>query len=293
MTIIIFVMLRLVPGSPSVAVLGEKATDEQIAAMDERLGLNEPIYVQYGIYIGDLVQLDLGESTKYNQPVNDILWERLRVSLSMVLMTAILTILISLPLGIYAALKKDSFLDNVVRSSLMVTMVMPTFYTGILLIIIFSVKFNLFPASGYGDTPIEHAKHLFLPGLALALGLCPILIRTLRTSILEAIQSDYVKTARSKGLAEQAVLSRHVLRNALIPIITSAGSYLPYVFLGSLVFESFFGIPGLGAFVIEAIAGQDFAIVRSMVFVGAVLYIASYIAIDFAYTWADPRVRLA
>jgi peptide/nickel transport system permease protein len=110
---------------------------------------------------------------------------------------------------------------------------------------------------------------------------------------LEEIGKDYVRTARAKGLAERIVMFRHVLRNAMIPILTSAGGYLPYVFLGSLVFESFFGIPGLGAFVIEAIAGQDFAIVRSMVFIGAVLYIASYIAIDLAYTWADPRVRLA
>jgi len=117
--------------------------------------------------------------------------------------------------------------------------------------------------------------------------------RLYRAMFLEETGKDYVRTARAKGLPESVVLFRHVLKNALIPIITSAGSYLPYVFLGSLVFESFFGIPGLGAFVIEAIAGQDFAIVRSMVFVGAVLYILSYIAIDLAYTWADPRVRLA
>lgn len=292
MTVIIFVMLRLVPGSPSVAVLGEKATDAQIAAMDEKLGLNEPIYIQYGIYIRDLVKLDLGTSTKYNRPVNDILWERLRVSLSMVLMTAILTIIISLPLGILAALKKDSLLDNAVRSTLMVTMVMPTFYTGILLIIILSVKFDLFPASGYGDTPIQHAKHLFLPGLALALGLCPILIRTLRTSILEAMQSDYVKTARSKGLSEQKVLSRHVLRNALIPTITLFGISIGGLLGGAVITEKVFALPGVGALMVDAINARDYATVQAVTLIFATMVIIFNLLTDVLYSFIDPRVRL-
>ncbi len=156
----------------------------------------------------------------------------------------------------------------------------------------FSRTLHLVPISGYA-AGFDAVKFLLMPiGLSL-LARLGTEARLYRAMFLEETGKDYVRTARAKGLPESIVLFRHVLKNALIPIITSAGSYLPYVFLGSLVFESFFGIPGLGAFVIEAIAGQDFAIVRSMVFVGAVLYIASYIAIDFAYTWADPRVRLA
>jgi peptide/nickel transport system permease protein len=156
----------------------------------------------------------------------------------------------------------------------------------------FSRTLHLVPISGYAGG-LDAVKFLLMPiGLAL-LARLGTESRLYRAMFLEEIGKDYVRTARAKGLPESVVLFRHVLKNALIPIITSAGSYLPYVFLGSLVFESFFGIPGLGAFVIEAIAGQDFAIVRSMVFVGAVLYIASYVVIDLAYTWADPRVRLA
>jgi peptide/nickel transport system permease protein len=156
----------------------------------------------------------------------------------------------------------------------------------------FSRLLHLVPISGYAGG-LDAIKFLLMPiGLSLLARLGSE-ARLYRAMFLEEIGKDYVRTARAKGLSEAAVLFRHVLRNALIPIITSAGSYLPYVFLGSLVFESFFGIPGLGAFVIEAISGQDFAIVRSMVFLGAVLYIASYILIDLAYTWADPRVRLA
>jgi peptide/nickel transport system permease protein len=156
----------------------------------------------------------------------------------------------------------------------------------------FSRTLHLVPISGYAGG-LDAVKFLLMPiGLSL-LARLGTEARLYRAMFLEEIGKDYVRTARAKGLPESIILFRHVLKNALIPIITSAGSYLPYVFLGSLVFESFFGIPGLGAFVIEAIAGQDFAIVRSMVFLGAVLYIASYVVIDLLYTWADPRVRLA
>jgi peptide/nickel transport system permease protein len=156
----------------------------------------------------------------------------------------------------------------------------------------FSRILHLVPISGYAGG-FDAAKFLILPIMLALLARLGSEARLYRAMFLEEIGKDYVRTARAKGLAESVVLFRHVLKNALIPIITSAGSYLPYVFLGSLVFESFFGIPGLGAFVIEAITGQDFAIVRSMVFLGAVLYIASYLLIDVAYTWADPRVRLS
>jgi peptide/nickel transport system permease protein len=151
---------------------------------------------------------------------------------------------------------------------------------------------HLVPISGYAGG-LDAVKFLILPIFLSLLSRLGSEARLYRAMFLEEIGKDYVRTARAKGLPESLILFRHVLKNALIPIITSAGSYLPYVFLGSLVFESFFGIPGLGAFVIEAIGGQDFAIVRSMVFLGALLYIASYILIDLAYTWADPRVRLA
>jgi peptide/nickel transport system permease protein len=157
--------------------------------------------------------------------------------------------------------------------------------------VLFSRVLMLAPISGYSGG-LDAVKFLTLPILLSLISRLGGEARLYRAMFLEEIGKDYVRTARAKGLAETAVLARHVLRNALIPIITSAGSYLPYVFLGSLVFESFFGLPGLGAYVIEAISKQDFAIVRTMVFVGSLLYIATYVLIDVAYTWADPRVRL-
>lgn len=291
-TIVIFTMLRVVPGDPAYAVLGEKATDAQVADMRERMGLNKPIYVQYAYYLRDLVQLDLGRSTKYRMPVNDLIWDRMKVSLSMVFVTAILTMVISLPLGIYAALKKDSILDNIVRSTLMVTMVMPTFYTGILLIIIFAVKLDLFPVAGYGTTTTEHLKHLFLPALALSLGICPILIRSLRTSILEAIQSDYVKTARAKGLTEQKVMTRHVLRNALIPTITLFGISIGGLLGGAVITEKVFALPGTGALMVDAIASRDYATVQAVTLFFAIMVIVFNLLTDIVYSFVDPRVRL-
>jgi peptide/nickel transport system permease protein len=291
-TVIIFAMIRAIPGDPALTMLGDKATEEKIALYRERLGLNEPIYMQYLYYMRDLVQLDLGDSTQYRVPVKSILWDRLKVSLSVMLMTTLLTVLISLPLGMLAALKKDSLLDNVVRSTLMVSLLMPTFYTGILLIIALAVKVDLFPVSGYGETFTDHVRHLFLPGLTLALGISPILIRTLRSSILEAMTSDYVKTARSKGLAEQAVVTRHVLRNALIPTVTLLGISIGGIIGGTVVTEKVFALPGAGQLLVDAIGARDYSTVQAAVLIVAMLVVLVNLLTDIVYSFIDPRVRL-
>lgn len=291
-TVIVFVMIRAIPGDPAVTMLGEKATDAKLAHMREKLGLNEPVYMQYLYYMRDLVQFDLGESTRYRVPVSTLLWDRLKVSLSVMLTTTILTTLLAVPLGIMAALKKDSLLDNIVRSVLMVTLLMPTFYTGILLIIMLSVKIDLFPVSGYGDGFAGHVGHLFLPSLTLALGIAPILVRTLRSSILEAMTSDYVKTARSKGLTEQVVVTQHVLRNALIPTVTLLGISVGSIIGGTVVTEKVFALPGAGALLVDSIGSRDYATVQAAVMIVAVLVVAVNLLTDIIYSFIDPRVRL-
>lgn len=291
-TLIIFVMIRAIPGDPAATMLGEKATDEKLALMREKMGLNDPIYMQYLYYMRDLVTLDLGESTRYRVPVDTLLGERLKVSFSVAAMTILLTTLISLPLGMLAALKKDSILDNIVRSTLMVTLLMPTFYTGILLIIALSVKIDLFPVSGYGDGFIDHVRHVFLPGLTLGLGISPILVRTLRTGILEAMTSDYVKTARAKGLAEQAVITRHVLRNALIPTVTLLGISIGGIIAGTVVTEKVFALPGAGALLVDSIGARDYSTVQATVMIIAILVVLVNLITDITYSFIDPRVRL-
>lgn len=284
---------------------GKRVTQEQIDKWKAERAYDKPLYwneQQQGarkftdtIFWDrsvSLFMLDFGRSDA-RQAVNigHEVKVRMGVSLQLALPLFILQVIVSVAFSLLLVFFRNSRIDfwGVVLCVLMLS-ISSLFYI-IVGQFLFSRLFKLAPISGYAGG-LDAVKFLLLP---IALSLLSRLgseARLYRAMFLEEIGKDYVRTARAKGLAEHVVLFRHVLRNALIPIITSAGSYLPYVFLGSLVFESFFGIPGLGAFVIEAITGQDFAIVRTMVFLGALLYIASYALIDIAYTWVDPRVRL-
>jgi len=290
-TIIIFALIRAIPGDPAVAMLGDRATNDAIERMRESMGLNEPLYVQYWYFVRDLAQFDLGTSTRYDVPVSEILFARLKVSLSVVLFTTVLTILISVPLGILAALKKDSVFDNIVRSALMVTLVMPSFWMGIMFIIIFSVKLGVFPVSGYGQGFFGHIRHLFLPSLTVSLTIAPILIRALRNSILEVLELDYVKTARAKGLTERTVMTVHVLRNALIPAVTLLGISVGGLMGGTVITEKVFSLPGAGALLIDSITARDYAMLQGATLIFAFMVIMVNLATDILYSFLDPRVR--
>ena len=285
---------------------GKRVTQEQIDKWKAERGYDRPLYWN-GAESGtekltrtvlwersvSLMALQFGRSDSTRSV--DIGYEvrtRMWVSLQLALPLFVLQLIASVSFSLLLVFFRHSRIDfwGVVLCVVMLS-ISSLFYI-IVGQFLFSRVLRLVPISGYAPG-LDAMRFLILPVLLSLLSHLGTEARLYRAMFLEEIGKDYVRTARAKGLSELRVLGRHVLRNALMPIVTSAGSYLPYVFLGSLVFESFFGIPGLGAFVIEAIAGQDFAIVRSMVFIGAVLYIASYIAIDLAYTWADPRVRLA
>jgi peptide/nickel transport system permease protein len=290
-TIILFFMIRLIPGDPVTAVLGERATDEAYERLRRSMGLDKPIWIQYLYYMRDLARFDLGDSLRYDVPVTSLIWRRLQVSMSLAAYTVVLTTLISLPLGIMAALKKNSLLDNIVRSALIVTMVMPSFWIGIIFIIVFSIKLGFFPVSGFGDGFIGHLRHLFLPALTISLGLSPILIRALRSSILDALQADYVKTARAKGLPEQTVLRRHVLRNALIPYVTLLGIHTSFLMGGTVIVETVFALPGAGKLLIDGVRSRDYPVVQAATLIFALLVIAVNLTTDIIYSFLDPRVR--
>lgn len=293
-TLILFFLLRLIPGDPASAMLGDRATDEAITRLNHHLGLDRPIYVQYAFFLRDLATLNLGQSIKYGVPVSSLLFQRLQVSLAVVGVTLVLSCLISIPLGIMAALKKNSLLDNLVRSAFMVLMLMPSFWVGILLIIFFSVRLRLFPVSGYGSAGLlDHLHHLFLPGLTIALGLSPILIRTLRSSILDALDADYVKTARAKGLRERTVVTTHVLRNALIPSMTLLGLSIGGLMGGTVILEKVFSLPGAGALLIDSIGARDYPVVQAATMIFAAMVILVNLATDVLYSLLDPRVRFS
>lgn len=290
-TIIVFLMIRAIPGDPAQLMLGEHAPLSELAGIRRSMGLDKPLVVQYGYFVRNLAELDLGKSLHYGVPVSSLLFSRLQVSLSVVLVTLIITILVSLPLGVLAALKKDSMLDNIVRSALMVTMVMPSFWLGIMFIIFFSVKLGIFPVSGYGEGPWGHLKHLFLPSLTISLSLSPILIRTLRTSILEAMQADYTRTARSKGIGERTVIIAHVLRNALIPTITLLGISIGRLMGGTVITEKVFALPGAGALLIDSITARDYPVVQASTLIFAFMVIIVNLLTDLIYSFLDPRVE--
>ena len=290
-TLILFFMLRLIPGDPASVMLGERATDAAVARINHELGLDQPIYIQYGFFLRDLATLNLGTSIKYQVPVATLLGQRLLVSLSVVGVTLLLTIVIAFPLGVLAALKKDSLIDNAVRSLFVVLMLMPSFWVGILLIIFFSVQLGLFPVSGYGNGLLDSLHHLFLPALTIALAITPVLVRALRSSILDALSADYVRTARAKGLRESVVITAHVLRNALIPAVTLLGLSIGSLMGGTVILEKVFALPGAGALLIDSIGARDYPVVQAATMVFATLVILVNLLTDVVYSFLEPRVR--
>jgi peptide/nickel transport system permease protein len=305
-TFILFFTVNTPDDMARLNIGGKRVTQEQIEKWKAERGYDKPLYwndkAQGASKMTDtilwdrsvsLLALDFGRSDARNAiNIGFEIKRRMWVSLQLAVPLFLLQVIVSTAFSLLLVFFRNSRIDfwGVVLCVLMLS-ISSLFYI-IVGQFLFSRVFKLVPISGYAPG-LDSVKFLILPVFLSLLSRLGSEARLYRAMFLEEIGKDYVRTARAKGLAEHVVLFRHVLRNALIPIITSAGSYLPYVFLGSLVFESFFGIPGLGAFVIDAITGQDFAIVRSMVFLGAVLYILSYVLIDVLYTLVDPRVRLS
>lgn len=291
-TIVVFALLQLIPGDPATTILGVQARPESVAALQHELGLDRPLWEQYLRYMGNLAQFDLGDSIKFRVSVASLLPGRLEVSLALIAYATLLTVAVALPLGIVSALRKDGLFDQVTRALLLLTLVMPAFWVGIIFLTYFSVQWKLFPVAGYGEGWREHLHHLFLPALTIALSIVPILVRSLRASILEAMGSDYVRTARAKGLRERAVVTAHVLRNALIPALTLLGLSVGYLLGGTVIVENVFSLPGAGKLLVEAIAARDYPLVQATTLVFATLVISINLLTDLIYTFLDPRVQL-
>ncbi len=291
-TLVVFALLRLIPGDPVQTMLGLQARPESVAALRQELGLDRPLWEQYLRYLGNVVTFERGESLTFMVSGAALLGDRLAVSLALIVYTTVLMVVLSLPLGIISALRKDGFFDQFTRVVLMVTMVMPAFWVGILFLTFFSLRLQLFPVAGYGEGWREHLHHLFLPALTIALSITPMLVRALRTSILDALGSDYVRTARAKGLREQAVITAHVLRNALIPALTLLGLSVGYLLGGTVIVENVFSLPGAGKLLVDAIGARDYPVVQSTTLVFATLVILVNLLTDVIYTFLDPRVRL-
>lgn len=284
-TLVVFSVVRLT-GDPLQVILPDEATSEMYEAAAERLGLNLPLPLQYARYLGDLVRGNLGTSQQTRVPVTELIAERFPATLQLSLVAIALMLLLAIPLGLLAGYTRGSRLDTGIRVLALAGQSIPQFWLGILLILVASVMLRWLPAGGRGTW-----SHVVLPALTLASIVCAGMIRLVRSSVLEVLETDYIKVVRSKGMSEANVLFKHGLRNAAVPVLTFGGLMSAHMLTGSIVTETVFGWPGLGRLVYDAIIARDFPVVQGVVLAMSAIYIAVNFAIDVAYIYLNPRLR--
>jgi peptide/nickel transport system permease protein len=293
-SLLVFVVVRVLPGDPALIILGLEANADSVARVRQALGLDQPMPVQYVRWVGQALRGDLGRSIQYDLPVGALILSRLNVTLPLTLLAASFMIAAAIPLGVFAATRHRRWGDYLTMTLSQLGVAVPGFWAGLLLILLFSVRLGWVQSGGFdgwGEGFWHGLRSLLLPAIALGLFQFAVLARTTRSAVLEVLREEYVKTARAKGVAERAVLFRHALRNALIPIVTVAGVQLGQLLAGSIILESVFYLPGLGRLTLAAISARDLPVVQ-----GVVLFVASMIvtvnaAVDILYGILDPRIR--
>jgi ABC-type dipeptide/oligopeptide/nickel transport system permease component len=285
-SLIVFILLRSLPGDPAQVLAGELATQENVEAMRAEWGLDKPIYVQYGIFLRNLVRLDLGKSARTSQPVTTEIWSRLPNTVLLAVVSIILACLLGIPAGIFSAVKRYTPADYIVMVLALFGISMPVFWLGLMLIILFAVKLHWLPAGGIGSW-----RHVILPAFTLALFSIAFIARMTRSSMLEVMSQDYVTTARSKGLLEKVVILKHALRNAFIPVITVIGLQFGALLGGAVLTETVYAWPGIGRLIVDSIQARDYNMIQGIVLVFACLYILVNLIIDVLYAYIDPRIH--
>ncbi len=291
-TLLLFFSIHLVPGDPARSFLGDRATPSAVAALNKAWGLDHPIPVQYWLFLDRLVHGNLGQSLFYQSSTAGLLVGRLPVTLLLLVYGAVGSVIISVPLATLAALHPGGAADHSVRVVGTVGIGMPSFWVGTCLIILFGLVVPVFPVGGYGETWPSHLWSLVLPGLTIAISVSPMLVRSLRTSLIEALGSDYVAFARAKGASPSVVLTRYGLRNAAVAAVSVLGVNIGFLVGSTVVIENVFALPGLGSLMVQSILDRDFPVVQGITLVFAVLVVLVYLLTDLAYAVLDPRVRL-
>jgi peptide/nickel transport system permease protein len=290
-TIIVFFMIHLIPGDPARTILGIHATPQKIAILHREWGLNRPLVDQYWLFMDRLVHGNLGQSLYFGVPAGGLILSHLPATLWLIVYAAVLAVLISVPLAMIAASRKDAIRDHIVRAVPLLGLGMPPFWLGILLIYGFAIKFKFFPVSGYGVGLPGHLHSMFLPALTVAIALAPVVIRSLRASMLNVLGAEYITTARSKGVPGARLFLRHVLRNAVIPAVTVLGINIGFLIGGTVIIENVFAIPGIGQLMLNSIFERDFPVVQGVTLVFGVMVVLINLLADMAYAALDPRVR--
>lgn len=288
----IFLLMRLLPGDAALATLGDKIEPAVYEALKEKMGLNESLWTQFTIYISNLVQGDMGSSVIYKEPVTELLASRMLVTVMLTIVATIMTILIGLPLGYLAGAKKDKLPDIVVRIFALIGLSTPSFWVGLMLLIVFGVGLSIFPTSGWGKTWGDHIWALILPGATLAFSSIAVIIRNVRNNVVDVKSSDYVDFGRSKGLSGWVISTGYILRNALIPTATLLSMRIIGMLSGSVIIENIFGLPGIGALLVQAVTGRDYAVVQGCVLVFVIITLVVNLLTDILYSVLDHRIKL-
>lgn len=285
--VIVFSMMYITPGDPTMIILGETSTEEEREALREDMGLNDGYFKRLGDFCYNLIfKFDLGDSYVTGQPVMDTIKARLPATATMAVVSVAFSVILGMILGIVSAAKPYTLLDNVSMTVALVGVSMPNFWQGLLLMLLFSVKLGWLPATGYGTW-----KHIILPAITVGTSSAGIIARMTRSSMLEVINADYINTARAKGQKELIVIMRHGLRNALIPVITTAGLQFGAMLGGAVLTETVFAMPGLGKLMVDSVSGRDYTVVQGGVLVIAIMFSLVNLLVDILYAYADPRVR--
>ncbi|MBI1417044.1 MAG: ABC transporter permease subunit [Limimaricola sp.] len=288
--IVVFVLVRLLPGDPTSAILGDRALDADVERINRQLGLDQPIIVQFWLFVKSVFSGDLGNSIVLKLPVTTLIAQRLPTTILLTVMAALIALIMAVPLAFVAALQREKLADASIRGAFQVGLSMPVFYLGLILLTVFGARLQWFPVGGYGDGFLDHLYHLFLPSLTLALSLSAILMRNLRAAIIGVLDAEYVSFAHAKGLAPRLILTRHVLRNALISTVTIFGLSIGTLLSGAVITETVFAIPGAGRLMVDSIYGRDYPVVQGMTLALAVLVSVTFLLTDILQAWLDPRV---
>jgi len=291
-SLVVFFLVHAIPGDPADVILGQRATDERVKAIHHLLGIDRSLPVQYFSFLNHLVHGSLGTSFYNNTSVTSLIAGRLSATLFLMFGGITLALLISLPLAILAASKEGAVRDQVVRVVPIIGLGMPQVWIGIELILLFGLKVHLFPVSGFGDTFLQHLRSTFLPSLSIAIGLSPILIRSLRAAMLEILEADFVLTAKAKGIGRSRVMLSHVVRNAVIASVTVLGVNIAYLVGSTVIVERVFAIPATGSLMIDAISQRDYPIVQGVTIFFAVVVVTVNLLADLIHAALDPRVAL-
>lgn len=285
---LVFIVMRMVPGDPALMILGPDAQQQELEALRDQLGLNDPLIIQYVQYLGGAVRLDFGESIRLGGSAMDHVVSRMPVTLLLASAALLVAVVVGLSLGILAALNFDTRIDRAVTTLSLVTHSAPSFWVGLVFILLFARQLQVLPSGGAGGL-----AHLVLPALATGLPFSATLTRFTRSGLLEVINEGYIQTARSKGLSERVVVLAHAIRNALIPIVTLIGLYVGGILGGTVIIETVFSWPGMGRLIVDSIGYRDYAVVQAGIVLLTVAFVTVNLIVDILYGYLDPRVRLA